>query len=191
MRTFAAMLMMIGLAAGALEAQGRGRYDARSQGIPPGQMPPPGACRVWYDNVPPGRQPAPTSCANAERVAARSRNARVIYGGNAGWNTPRAFPRAPADVRRSPGQYGRRGGQSGAASVPFGNGYEDGFNEGRDDARDRDRFEPERHGRFRSADRGYNDRFGWSREQYREVYREGFIAGYEDGFRNAGGITRW
>ncbi|MCA1560336.1 MAG: hypothetical protein LC804_08740 [Acidobacteria bacterium] len=35
---------------------------------------------MWYDGVPPGHQPAPTSCYEAERIAARDRNARVIYG---------------------------------------------------------------------------------------------------------------
>ncbi len=59
--------------AGAAPAQGRG-----PQGVPPGQRPPAGLCRVWYDNVPPGRQPAPTSCRDAERRAGQ--NARVIYG---------------------------------------------------------------------------------------------------------------
>lgn len=59
-----------------------GVYDGRdgrnSQGIPPGQMPPAGMCRIWIDGVPPGRQPAPTDCATAERN--RPANARVIYG---------------------------------------------------------------------------------------------------------------
>lgn len=51
----------------------------RSQGIPPGHLPPPGSCRVWYEGVPPGQQPPPTSCRDAERTAARQRGARVIY----------------------------------------------------------------------------------------------------------------
>lgn len=50
-----------------------------SQGIPPGHLPPPGSCRVWYDGRPPGQQPPPTSCRAAERTAARQRGARVIY----------------------------------------------------------------------------------------------------------------
>jgi hypothetical protein len=51
-----------------------------SQGIPPGHLPPPGSCRVWYDGRPPGQQPPPVSCREAERTAARQRHARVIYG---------------------------------------------------------------------------------------------------------------
>ncbi|MEJ7809498.1 MAG: hypothetical protein WKG32_03690 [Gemmatimonadaceae bacterium] len=60
-----------------LAAQNRGRND---EGIPPGQRPPAGMCRIWIDDVPPGRQPAPTDCATAERR--RPSNARVIYGAN-------------------------------------------------------------------------------------------------------------
>jgi hypothetical protein len=59
-----------------LGAQGRNG----NQGIPPGQMPPAGMCRIWINGVPPGRQPRPTDCATARaRVPA---NARVIYGSN-------------------------------------------------------------------------------------------------------------
>jgi hypothetical protein len=54
--------------------------DRTSQGIPPGHLPPPGECRVWYDGRPPGQQPPPTSCREAERVVSRERRARVIYG---------------------------------------------------------------------------------------------------------------
>ena len=31
-------------------------------GVPRGQYPPPGECRVWYPNRPAGQQPPPTSC---------------------------------------------------------------------------------------------------------------------------------
>ena len=64
MRTAAASLIALALLAGSAEAQGRGRR-ANTQGIPPGHMPGPGQCRVWYDGVPPGQQPAPTSCRTA------------------------------------------------------------------------------------------------------------------------------
>jgi len=56
--------------------------DSRgAQGIPPGHLPPPGECRVWYNGKPPGHQPAPTDCATARREAARN-GGRVIYGDN-------------------------------------------------------------------------------------------------------------
>ena len=55
------------------------RAEHRSaQGIPPGHLPPPGLCRVWYDGRPPGQQPPPTNCREAERTAARLRGTRVI-----------------------------------------------------------------------------------------------------------------
>lgn len=30
--------------------------------IPPGHLPPPGACRIWYPDRPPGQQPPPGNC---------------------------------------------------------------------------------------------------------------------------------
>lgn len=30
--------------------------------IPPGHLPPPGECRIWYPDRPPGHQPPPGSC---------------------------------------------------------------------------------------------------------------------------------
>lgn len=30
--------------------------------IPPGHLPPPGQCRIWYPGTPPGHQPPPGSC---------------------------------------------------------------------------------------------------------------------------------
>lgn len=38
-------------------------------GIPPGHLPPPGMCRVWFPGRPPGHQPRPTSCAEARHDA--------------------------------------------------------------------------------------------------------------------------
>lgn len=32
------------------------------KGIPPGHMPPPGSCRVWFPGEPPGHQPPPGDC---------------------------------------------------------------------------------------------------------------------------------
>ena len=52
-----------------------------SNGVPPGQRPPDGMCRVWVTGVAPGRQSAPTDCATAEAQARLTANARVIYGG--------------------------------------------------------------------------------------------------------------
>lgn len=45
-----------------------------------------------------------------------------------------------------------------------------------------------RHSRYRSADRGYNSRHG-TRDNYKLVYRDGFGAGYEDGYRGMSGYS--
>lgn len=37
-------------------------YPAHQAGIPPGHLPPPGECRIWYPDRPPGHQPPPGPC---------------------------------------------------------------------------------------------------------------------------------
>jgi len=61
------------------------------------------------------------------------------------------------------------------------NGYRDGLDAGRKDARNRDRFAPERSSRYRSADHNYNRRYG-AKDDYKREYRVAFQRGYEDGF---------
>lgn len=190
MRNVTAALILIGAMAAPLAAQGRGGW---SQGrIPPGQMPPAGSCRVWYDGVPPGQQPPPMSCRDAERIASRSRDARVVYGSQ-GRDDRRDDRYDDRYDNRSP----RYGGGYIARSVPFQNGYRDGLEKGREDARDRDSFDPVRHSRYRSADHGYSSRYGL-KDQYKLVYREGFENGYREAYGNnrndrrygSGGILR-
>jgi hypothetical protein len=69
-------------------------------------------------------------------------------------------------------------------SIAVDNGYRDGFEAGRDDARDRDRFDYRRAKRYREGDRGYDNRYG-SRDAYKQDYRAGFQRGYEDGYRGS------
>ena len=180
--------VMLTLAASPSFAQGRGRNA--NQGIPPGQMPPAGMCRVWYDGVAPGRQPRPTSCNDAERIASRDRNARVIYGDDyydRGGNYPYGNNDRYGNDRygnRYPGNNGSN--RSGYNSVPYDNGYRDGLEKGREDANDRDSYDPVRHSWYRSGSRGYNSRYG-TRDQYKLAYRDGFEAGYEQAYRQSGG----
>lgn len=192
MRTAAMSLVLVALVAGTAAAQGNGRNNARNQGIPPGQMPPAGMCRVWYDNVPPGRQPRATNCEQAERLASRDRNARVIYGDdryNSRSNDQRYRDRNYGGVYqddRYGNSYPNSNGRYGNNSVPFDNGYRDGLEKGREDAQDRDSYDPVRHSWYRSGDRGYNSRYG-TRETYKLTYRDGFEAGYEQAYRQLRG----
>lgn len=67
-------------------------------------------------------------------------------------------------------------------SVAARNGYRDGFDAGRGDARDRERFDPIRAKRYREGDRGYDNRYG-SRDEYKRDYRAAFQRGYDEGYR--------
>ena len=60
------------------------------------------------------------------------------------------------------------------------NGYREGFEEGRSDARHHRSFSFERHGEYRDAERGY--RRDYERGAYRHAFRRGFEAGYREGF---------
>ena len=71
-------IRMAMVAGGALLAATSVAGAQRGQGVPPGQMPSPGMCRVWIDGVPPGRQPAQTDCETARRTAPA--NSRILYG---------------------------------------------------------------------------------------------------------------
>lgn len=208
---FFVALATVGLATHA-DAQGRNSRGisrnevARAQGVPPGQLPPANSCRVWYSDRSPGRQPAATDCRTAELTAFRNRNARVIYGENAyedryyggtttdpyyGRNDPyygypnndRAIPR---DGRVRDPRYGTNdpyyNGRSAYSSQGYQQGYRDGLDKGREDANDRDRYDPTRHSWYRSANRGYDDDYG-TRADYQVRYRDGFEAGYAEGFR--------
>ena len=192
MRRLGTLVALVALAASPLYAQGRGRYN--SQGIPPGQLPPAGMCRVWYDGVPPGRQPRATNCNEAERIASRISNARVIYGSDSyendrnyrnndrvyGNGYPNTYPAYP---NRG---YGNNNGYYGTNTVAYDNGYQKGLEKGRNDARDRDSYDPVRYKEYRNADNGYNSRYG-SKDQYKLAYRDGFEAGYAQAYQANGG----
>ena len=46
---------------------GQSHYQTNSPKIPPGHMPPPGKCRIWFPGEPPGKQPPPGDCMELEQ----------------------------------------------------------------------------------------------------------------------------
>jgi hypothetical protein len=185
-------LAFLGVTAGA-NAQGRwNRHDrnevARLQGVPPGQLPPADLCRVFYDGRPYGRQSGAMNCRQAESIAARDRYARVIYGEDAyayrdRYSYPGTWGRGDdwrtgrnRDPRLNDGIYDR------ARTPAYETGFGDGLQRGREDVSRRNSYDLNRHGWYRSADRGYENRDG-SRLDYRRWYREGFEAGYSQAYR--------
>ncbi len=65
----------------------------------------------------------------------------------------------------------------------YNRGFDDGYRQGLDAARDGDRYDVRREGQYRSADRGYDRRYG-SRSDWQRVYRNGFTQGYDRGYRD-------
>jgi hypothetical protein len=61
-------------------------------------------------------------------------------------------------------------------------GYDSGYDLGRTDGREGQRYDPVRHRDYRDADRGYVTSYG-SRDGYKTNFRSGFRQGYEDGYR--------
>jgi hypothetical protein len=68
------------------------------------------------------------------------------------------------------------------SSVAAQNGFRDGLEAGRDDARDRRASDPFRPKRYRSGDHDYDRRYG-PKEEYQREYRAAFQQGYEQGYR--------
>jgi hypothetical protein len=97
---------------------------------------------------------------------------------------PQAVPRGDRDPYgrdRYDDRYRRPGSRM---DLAFGTGQSDGYDAGYEDGRKRHRFEPTREGRYRSANRGYDRRYG-SKELWQTRYRDGFRRGYEDGYNDA------
>jgi len=91
------------------------------------------------------------------------------------WSDTRRYPSAP-DYR-----YGYpRGGAY--ASPAWETGFNDGLEQGRNDAQRGRRFDPVRASRYRSGDHRYNNRYG-SRDEYKREYRAAFQQGYDQGYR--------
>jgi len=115
--------------------------------------------------------------------------------GNGRYGRGRAVPRGnpapyPSYPNRGPGSgypggYGYPGNDRYGYNPAHSAGLRDGYEKGREDARDRDRYEPQRHSWYRSGDRDYRREYG-SRDQYRDLYRQAFREGYDRGYRESG-----
>ena len=158
-------LILVAMTAAPALAQGKGKNKQKA--VPPGHVPPAGLCRVWYDGVPPGRQPAPTSCYEAERIASQTRNARVVYGGDARRNDVPVYrdqypAQYPGDVRRDDG-YGRYPNTDGRRPNP--NGQTTGRTAGRD---------------YPNTYPYPDGRSNYTSEAFRKGYEDGVYKGRED-----------
>jgi hypothetical protein len=107
------------------------------------------------------------------------------YGNRTGNPTAfrQGFVAGYSDAYRRYAQSGTRP-LDGYASPAAQSGYRDGYEQGRDDARDGDRFDPVRAARYRAGNRDYDRRFG-SLDEYKRAYRAAFQTGYERGYRES------
>ena len=86
--------------------------------------------------------------------------------------------------------YDRGGyGRSGIYEIAQDQGFRDGLNTGANDASRRQSYDPYRSHFYRNATFGYRYSFG-NREAFKQAYRNGFLRGYQDGFRRIGGNRR-
>jgi hypothetical protein len=60
-------------------------------------------------------------------------------------------------------------------------GFRDGMNDGANDRQEGHSFTPQKREHYKHADSGYNSSFG-DKDQYKQAYRDGFMAGYRRGF---------
>ena len=90
-----------------------------------------------------------------------------------GYESPSGRYGYPSDGNRYPSGYSSPAAQT---------GYRDGYEAGRNDARDRNAFDPVGSRRYRSGDHDYDSRYG-SKDEYKRNYRDAFQRGYEQGYR--------
>jgi len=81
--------------------------------------------------------------------------------------------------------YGRNGGYGNVYQIAQQQGYSDGLNTGASDAQRGQSFDPQRSHYYRSANDGYNSRYG-NRGQYQQAFRQAFLQGYREGYQRYG-----
>lgn len=65
------------------------------------------------------------------------------------------------------------------------NGFRDGQAQGRDDRRDRDRYNPQKAKDYKRATNGYDSRWR-DKDDYKRAYRQAFIEGYNQSYNRGG-----
>jgi len=80
------------------------------------------------------------------------------------------------------GGYGR----GGSSDIAYSTGYSDGMVGARKDMLERKSPDPTRHDWYQDANRGYDGRSYGNREDYKQRYRQAYIAGYNDAYRGRG-----
>src|SRR5258708_7372418 len=90
------------------------------------------------------------------------------------------------------GRYPDRGYAVDLQRRAYSNGYEEGLEHGRGDARRGRSFDYRRHDEFCDGDEGYSRRYG-DREYYGAAFRRGFVAGYNEAYRSnlRDGYRQW
>ncbi len=64
-------------------------------------------------------------------------------------------------------------------------GYQDGVAAGRQDAMKGNKFKPEDHDLYKSGTHGWAAELG-TKDEFKQLYRQAFIKGYEDGYKGSG-----
>jgi hypothetical protein len=90
---------------------------------------------------------------------------------------------------RNDGYYGGYGNNNNIYQAARNQGYQSGLNTGSRDAERGQSYNPQRSRYYKDAAEGYNSSYG-NRGQYQQAYRDGFLRGYEEGYRQYGGYRR-
>ena len=98
------------------------------------------------------------------------------------------------DQYRRNDRYGRNGGYGNMNQIAMQQGYQDGLYTGQSDAQRGQNYSPQRSHFYRNG-HGDNGSYGNNGRynngyQYQAAYRQGFMQGYDQGFRQYGGYNR-
>jgi hypothetical protein len=111
-----------------------------------------------------------------------AQSARIAVG--VVFSSGQQYPPPPYGGRPGPGGYSGRQGY-GPREYALNRGFNDGYEQGFEAACGRDRYDPRRERWYRDAERGYDRDYRMPKNEYRDVYRRGFLDGYESGYLDA------